>query len=85
MIICASFVEMEYELQELETDAIRIDEIEKEKERIESLSKEKGEVRSRMERVQRDIARILRAAAVRLNVHICFDQIVASDGAAVIL
>ena len=47
---------MEHELQELETDAIRIDEIEKEKERIESLSKEKGEVRSRMERVQRDIA-----------------------------
>ena len=49
---------MEHELQELETDAIRIDEIEKEKERIESLSKEKGEVRSRMERVQRDIAYI---------------------------
>lgn len=47
---------MEHELQELETDAVRIDEIEKEKERIESLSKEKGEVRSRMERVQRDIA-----------------------------
>lgn len=49
---------MEHELQELESDAIRIDEIEKEKERIESLSKEKGEVRSRMERVQRDIAYI---------------------------
>ena len=49
---------MEHELQELETDAIRIDEIEKEKERIESLSKEKGEVSSRMERVQRDIAYI---------------------------
>lgn len=58
MNICVSFVEMEHELQELETDAIRIDEIEKEKERIESLSKEKGEVRSRMERVQRDIAYI---------------------------
>ena len=49
---------MEHELQELETDAIRIDEIEKEQERIASLSKEQGEVRSRMERVQRDIAYI---------------------------
>lgn len=49
-------VEMEHELQELETDATRIDEIETEKKRIESLSKEKGEVRSRMEKVQRDIA-----------------------------
>lgn len=47
---------MEHELQELETDATRIDEIETEKKRIESLSKEKGEVRSRMEKVQRDIA-----------------------------
>ena len=47
---------MERELQELETDATRIDEIEKEKERIESLSKEKGEVKSRMEQVQKDIA-----------------------------